>query len=123
MQRTNKCLQLSKDFLSSIKHEKNIEEYLNNLKLLDYDSMLRELDNDNRIKTFWINIYNSFVKLRLRDKNNAKIYPKWEFFEKTDICITNLSLSFDDIEHKILRKSQIKFSRGYLSRFSFFIPN
>ncbi len=119
-----RCLNLAKEFLLSLKKQESKEtstklqanQYISSLKSITLNDLTGELDSDDKRKAFWINLYNSFIKLRLQDPLHNKTYPKSKFFEASFIEFDNLSLSFDDIEHKILRKSQIKILGGYLSR-------
>lgn len=119
----NSIIQISKELLISVKTGNNVDSYLKSLQSINYECILREFKDDDFKKAFWINIYNSLINLKLKDKSRVKLYPKFEFFSISDIYISNLKLSFDDIEHGILRKSEIKYFLGYLPKFSIFISN
>lgn len=109
-------LELSRDLLLSLKTQKDYQHYLSQLKSTSYELLKTELDNDDKKKAFWINAYNSFIIISFKDQNIAKQYPKSSYFSTKLLEIGNMRFSFDDVEHKILRKSQIKYGLGYLSR-------
>lgn len=94
------------------------KEYENELKLLEksnLNGLVKELKTDTKKMTFWINIYNAFIQIAL-SQNPEEYNNKTAFFKKPRIKIAGQILSFDDIEHGILRKSKIKISLGYLRK-------
>jgi hypothetical protein len=116
----DKCLvTLSQNLISNILEKKEYVHLIGELYYMKYSDLVNLLDEDNKKKAFWINIYNSFARIKLANEKEKKLFPKLIFFEKKDIEISNLKLSLDDIEHKILRKSQMKYFKGYYSRFIF----
>jgi hypothetical protein len=120
--RNENLVKLSTEFLKSVKSKNDEKEFINFLKHLQIKNLYNELDEDNKKKTFWINIYNTFILLNLRNQSKRMIYPQNKFFKNKNIEIANFLFSFDDIEHKILRKSQLKYFRGYVTNFDSFIP-
>ncbi len=65
--------------------------------------------------SFWINIYNGFIQDILNDK--PELYEnRGDFFRKPRVEIGGLKLSFGDIEHGIIRKSQNEFGLGYIRK-------
>lgn len=106
---------ISKDLLTNIKKTKSIE---NELKLLSESSLsdlTNQLKTDKEKIAFWVNIYNAFIQISLSE--NPKLYEdKGAYFSEKQIKIGGEILSFDDIEHGILRKSKIKISLGYLRK-------
>jgi hypothetical protein len=106
-------LQLSEQFLYKIKLGEPIEVLETELASLDYASLQMGLNNDNAIKTFWLNIYNGwFQVLAVREKLKRPY-----IFTAEKIIIASKKLSLDDIEHGILRKFRWKYSKGYLPAF------
>ena len=64
---------------------------------------------------FWINVYNSFILLLLR--GNPDLYDdRKAFFTQPQFTVAGQRMSFDDIEHGILRRSKIKLSLGYVNK-------
>lgn len=112
----NNILLTSKTLLESTKEDLNTSSViLKDLSKIDKESLYSQLNDDIKKKTFWINIYNTLIKTALRDTKMRSLYPNWEFFKTPILNIADLNLSFDDIEHKILRKSKFILSLGYIT--------
>lgn len=106
-------LQLSEQFLYKIKLEEPTSELEVQLANLEYNRLQDGLNNDNAIKTFWLNMYNGwFQVLAVREKLKR---PK--IFTSKQITIASKKFSLDNIEHGILRKFRWKYSKGYLPSF------
>lgn len=110
MENTNSLLSLSGKLLLNVKLNKSTDEEESKLKLISTEQFLKQLNNDDSKKTFWINIYNAYFQiLSNREKMDRKVV-----FSKRIICIAQNSFSLDDIEHGILRRYRWKWSLGYL---------
>ena len=106
-------LRLSEQFLYNVKIGEPTNQFEEQLATLDYNSLRNGLNNDNAIKTFWLNIYNGwFQVLAVREKLRRP-----EIFTSKRITIASKKFSLDNIEHGILRKFRWKFSKGYLPSF------
>ncbi|MCC5924494.1 MAG: DUF547 domain-containing protein [Crocinitomicaceae bacterium] len=108
---------LSHDFLIAVKIEDEaaIEEYKKCLYDLSVERIEKELDTDAKKITFWVNIYNAFIQDVLKD--DETIYAaRSDFFGKPSVPIAGRLISFDWIEHGILRRSKVKLSMGYLNK-------
>jgi hypothetical protein len=79
------------------------------------DDLVDDLKTDQQKISFWVNIYNAFIQISLTE--NPKEYEnRGAFFGKKRVKSGGEILSFDDIEHGIIRKSRIKISLGYLRK-------
>ncbi len=109
---------LAADFLEAVKAKKPVETYTQQLAQAPLQALSAQLDTDAKRKTFWINVYNGFIITRLRE--NPDLYAtkdgRDDFFTTPRVTIASQELSFDDIEHGILRRSKIKLSAGYLGK-------
>ena len=106
-------LRLSEDFLYKVKLNEPTTELEKHLENLDFERLIVGLNNDNAIKTFWLNMYNGwFQVLAVREK-----LKRPEIFISKRITIASKKFSLDNIEHGILRKFRWKFSKGYLPSF------
>ncbi len=106
-------LKLSGDLLYHVKTEKPTDSIELSVLKLDMQQLVAGLNNDNAIKTFWINIYNAWYQiLAVREKQTRP-----EIFTAKLISIAGKKFSLDDIEHGILRKYRWKYSMGYLPKF------
>ena len=103
-------LTLSEQLLYNVKIETDTFPIENALRLIDINSVKKELITDNSKKTFWINIYNAFFQILSIREMKAK--PA--VFKTKSINITGIKFSLDEIEHGILRKYRWKCSLGYL---------
>lgn len=116
-QNIGKAEQLSIDFFNSVKINDVEKSDVLSKKIAEFnkDSLLHELSDDEKILAFWINIYNTKVQYILK-KDASKFKDRGSFFKEKQISIAGELVSFDIIEHGILRKSKSKLSLGYLSK-------
>lgn len=109
----NDILQLSADLLTQIKNQNNHLLSLEKLENLSIENLKNALNSDQKKMIFWINIYNAFIQLKLKEQ--PELYAnRSKFFSKGVVNISGLTLSFDDIEHIILRGNELKFGLGHL---------
>lgn len=108
---------LSKRFINALRNNEDVQPIIDSLKNIEVDVLASELTNDNRKKAFWINVYNGFIQVLL--KENPDLYKdRSDFFHTKRMTIAGELLSFDDIEHGIIRRSKIKLSLGLLSKWN-----
>ena len=112
----NALVKLSQDFMYAAKTNEEVTFYINQLKDLKYEELLKELKTDDDKKAFWINLYNAYTNASLhKDPNQYK--KRNQFFKAKNIVVGGKTFSLDKIEHGILRRSKIKWSLGYLNKF------
>ncbi|MDP5171388.1 MAG: DUF547 domain-containing protein, partial [Bacteroidia bacterium] len=70
---------LSADLLEAVKQNQPTDQFVQTLKGIDADELAAALNTDAKKKTFWINVYNSFIILLLRD-NPALFEDRGAFF-------------------------------------------
>ena len=106
---------VSKDLLQNIMDDTSYEKEVQLLAKSSLDELINELKTDQQKTAFWVNVYNAFIQISLTE--NPSLYKdKGNFFSKERIEIAGEILSFDDIEHGIIRKSKIKIGLGYLPK-------
>jgi hypothetical protein len=106
-------IKLSEKLLYNVKTEAATKEIETVLATADPKHLIEGLNNDEAIKTFWINMYNAWFQiLATREKKKMP-----EIFTGKLITIAKTKFSLDDIEHGILRRYRWKLSRGYLPKF------
>lgn len=108
---------LSTQFFHAVKSN-NMEmadRYAARLAKLNPKDLKEFLDSDKKTLAFWMNIYNSNVQYILK-KDATKFEDRGAFFKAKQIEIAGEILSFDVIEHGILRKSKSKLSLGFLRK-------
>ncbi|MGB0391186.1 MAG: DUF547 domain-containing protein [Salibacteraceae bacterium] len=104
--------QLSKEILICSKHGKFNSDFHIELSLKSTHDLINGLISDNQIKSFWLNIYNAYIIKELTESGRQEK----GFYSKKIVSFKDLELSFDDIEHGILRRSRFKWSLGYLPK-------
>lgn len=108
---------LSKRFINTLRAKGDIQPIIDSLANVDQDVLASELTNDNRKKAFWMNVYNGFIQVLLQE--NPDLYEdRGAFFKDKRVTVAGKLLSFDDIEHGIIRRSKIKLSLGLLSKWN-----
>ena len=113
-------IKLSQTFLYAVKTGDSSNIYLQEFASADTKKLQQQLINDADKKAFWLNLYNAFVQKILT--SNPRTYKnRTAFFSKKQIVIAGKSLSLDDIEHGVLRRSKIKWSLGYFNKI--FVPD
>jgi thiol-disulfide isomerase/thioredoxin len=111
----NNLVKLSQDFMYASKTGDAVEPFLTRLKDMDYHDLQNKLVTDDEKMAFWINLYNAYTSVALH--NDPEQYKKRSrFFKKKNIVVAGKTLSLDKIEHGILRRSKIKWSLGYFSK-------
>lgn len=117
------AVELSQDFLYQIRIEENFSENLKKLANLEQKSLLENLNSASKKKAFWLNIYNAFIQIKAKEFPILIQEKRNEFFSTEFITIAQKDLSFDDIEHGILRRSKMKISMGYINKIDWFVSD
>jgi Protein of unknown function, DUF547 len=108
-------LTLSQSLLYAARTGEDLKEFQLLLENAEAKQLHNELTNDNSKKAFWLNIYNAYVQLLLKE-NPGKYKKRGQFFGDKQIIIARQKLSLDKIEHGIIRHSKIKWSLGHLNK-------
>ncbi len=111
-------LDCSNALLQAVKKKQSSEtvRILNLFNTFSLQDAITELKSDADKKVFWVNVYNSYFQI-MAAKNKADLQISNSiFFKRKQIDLLGLKLSFDDIEHVILRRSKWKLSLGYLNK-------
>ena len=108
-------IKLSQDFLNALQDKKPTDEYKKVLAEINLDNLSSQLDTDKKRLAFWVNIYNAFIMDVLKDAPE-KYEDRGNFFKAEQMVIAGKDVSFDDLEHGIIRSSVMKLSWGYLSK-------
>jgi hypothetical protein len=111
----NEYTDLSKLFLEHLVQEKEAEVIVQKYAELSLEDLVNGLETREEKLTFWINTYNAFI-IYILQKDRSKYDNRGAFFSGKQINIAGLSLSFDNIEHDIIRNSRLKWSLGYLKK-------
>lgn len=105
----------AEQYLRAIRYDEPTAEYEETLAQYDSEDLAAHLDSDGARVAFWCNIYNGATQQLLDD--NPETYEKRRtFFSLPAITVAGETLSLDDIEHSILRRSYTKLTLGYIRR-------
>ncbi len=102
---------ISEELLLAFRLGNETDELISQLKGYNIKQLAEYLPNDDYKKAFWLNIYNAHILKAIRNKDDDN-----QFYTKKIIHFHRVSLSFDDVEHGILRRSKLKWSLGYLNK-------
>lgn len=98
-------IEVSQAMLESLKNDQSTQEYEKIFADATQDELVAELQTDNQKIAFWVNVYNAYIQIVL--KKNPELYEdRRSFFKKDLIDIGGCVLSFSNIEHGIIRRSQ-----------------
>ncbi|MDB4082900.1 DUF547 domain-containing protein [Vicingaceae bacterium] len=109
----NKFVMLSIEMADAVCNKNNTDELKARYEKLNVDTLAKYLSTENQKKAFWINTYNSYIQILLTE-NPEYFEDRGNFFSEPRIIVAHRKLSFDDIEHGIIRGSKIKLSLGLL---------
>lgn len=85
------------------------------LASVNFNDLQTQLDTDAGKKAFWINLYNAFTQIALKE-NPDQFKNRGRFFRGKQFIVAGKHFSLDDIEHGILRRSRVKWSLGYFGK-------
>lgn len=109
-------LELSYDFFQAVKENKTTAtEIREKIAQLNPETLSNELNEDEKRLAFWINIYNANIQYLLK-RNPALFEDRGAFFKAKQVTVAGEVLSFDLIEHGVLRRSKSKLSLGYFGK-------
>ena len=107
--------ELSEQFLQSIKNEESTNEIRAKLYNISLEDLENGLKTDKQKLAFWVNVYNAYIQVILSE--NPELYDdKRAFFKKAQIPIAGRLVSFEKIEHGIIRKSQWPLGLGMVRK-------
>jgi|WetSurMetagenome_2_1015567.scaffolds.fasta_scaffold112977_2 hypothetical protein len=111
----NDYIKLSGQFVTSIEKGVVPAAELDLIKTAPQQELEKQLCDEARKKAFWINLYNGFAQLRLKqDISSSK--DKRAFFKDRICIVAGHALSLDDIEQGLLRGLQTKQQTGNPAR-------
>ncbi len=109
---------LSMSLVEAVRDGEPFEHIMKELEQITPEELRQNLNSEDKNKAFWLNIYNAYVQILLLE--NPELFEDrnswfgYNFFSSPQVTIAGKELSFDDIEHGIMRRSKIKISLGYL---------
>ncbi len=108
---------MSIEFLDRLKAGKSTNEIAARYAGLTFEDLEEGLDTEEKKKAFWLNTYNAFIQHILL-QYPERYEDRDEFFKREQVEIAGVLMSFDEIEHGIIRSSKWKLGAGYLPKIS-----
>ena len=100
---------MSEEILSLAKSQRDTIPLRRQLFYIGQAKLEKSLNTDDLKKTFWINIYNAFYLITLKETKLEN-----DIFDLKRIKIARTVFSLNDIEHGILRKYKFRIGYGYI---------
>lgn len=104
---------MSQDFLIALMDGDSGESYVTALADIDLDDLASSLTSRAERLTFWINMYNALVQYRAVG-DPSLFEDRGAFFTDPWVNIGGVIMSYDHLEHGIIRNSRVKLGLGYL---------
>lgn len=114
----SEVFELQRKFFDAVRNDnwKEAEIHSEDLSSYPKDNLSNQLNTEPKKLAFWINTYNTYILYLL--KREPELYKnRDDFFKKDRFSIAGESLSFDKVEHGIIRSSKNKYSLGYFGKF------
>ncbi len=105
----------SETFLSRVRNDHNTNEIRAQLYNTTLEELEEGLNTDEKKLAFWINVYNAYIQVILSE-NPEKYDDRGTFFSSEQLPIAGRLVSFEKIEHGIIRKSQWKLGLGMIRK-------
>lgn len=103
---------IAQQLLLAVKKQQADHEFRKSLEQLS-KQRLEELKDEATKIAFWVNVYNAFIQIVIKEQPN--LYQEGNaFYTSKVIPIAGEYISFDDIEHGMLRKRKFKYGLGYI---------
>ncbi len=114
-QKNSSLIENSQQFIELQKDNKSVEGIVAIFRSTTLEEIMNEVRTNDQKLAFWVNVYNGFIQYTLATK--PELYEdRRKFFSEKRIKIAGETLSFADIEHGIIRKSQSPIGAGYIRR-------
>lgn len=115
---------LSVRLIKAVKNGSEYQSITDSLADVSVEKLDKSLNTEGERKAFWLNVYNAYVQILLKEKpERLKTRNEsfgYNFFSSDQITIAGEKLSFDEIEHDIIRRSKVKLSLGFMDKLSWF---
>ncbi|KAA2216757.1 MULTISPECIES: DUF547 domain-containing protein [Maribacter] len=106
---------LSVEFLVKIKNQENTQKIQDTFSNVTIKELEDALDTNQKKLAFWVNIYNAYIQVILG--NNPDLYKdRSKFFKADQISFAGEMISFELIEHGIIRGSQWEYGLGFIGK-------
>ena len=106
---------LSTRLLEAVRQGKNTKAMRDSLATVAVETLSGNLDTDDKRLAFWMNVYNAHIQIFLTE-DPGLFDDRDQFFKADRVTIAGRKLSFDKIEHGIIRGSKWKLGLGIIPK-------
>lgn len=118
MERQVTLANLSMLLIEQIRDDESTDNITECIANISPEKLKSELTTESERKAFWLNIYNAYVQIILQEEpelfKDRNSWFGYNFFSTPQVTIAGYRMSFDDMEHGIMRRSTHKLSLGYM---------
>lgn len=109
---------LSMLLIERIRDDRSKTDITECLANISPEKLQSELNSESEKKAFWLNVYNAYIQIILQEEpelfEHRNSWFGYNFFSSPQVTIAGFRMSFDDMEHGIMRRSTHKLSLGYM---------
>jgi hypothetical protein len=116
MQFPDDLIQVSLNLLQVAKNGKFAKTFKHYFQNLPFDTLKEQLNTQERKLAFWINFYNAFVQILLKESPSLYRNPEG-FYKKKQIPMAGKKLSLFDIEQYMIRRTENGLQNRLMSKF------
>lgn len=107
-------IEITQKLLQAKKNGGNAQPYVEAIAQADPQDLAATINTDRERLAFWINLYNGLIQYHLA-KNPDYYEDRDDFFSADILTVAGAKVSFDNLEHGVLRRGTSKYSMGYFS--------
>ncbi|WP_417590244.1 DUF547 domain-containing protein [Owenweeksia hongkongensis] len=109
-------VEVSKNLLKAMRDKDMTEakKYVDQIANGNPADFQKQIDTQEEKLAFWINTYNGLIQYELT-KNPAQFDDRGDFFGDENVTVLGEKVSFDNLEHGVMRRNTSKYSKGYFS--------
>ena len=102
----------TQNILKAIKNKQDATPFVDQIAQANPKKLAAAINTDEKRLAFWINLYNGLIQYNL--VQNPKLFnDRGDFFSNKRLTVAGVAVSFDNIEHGVLRRGTSKLSYGY----------
>ena len=118
MDRSVTLAHLSMFLVEQLRNDLPTEDITDCLANIPPEKLRSSLNTEPKKKAFWLNTYNAYIQIILQENpvlfEDRNSWFGYNFFSSPQVTIAGYEMSFDDMEHGIMRRSTSKLSLGYM---------
>ncbi|MEQ9263418.1 MAG: DUF547 domain-containing protein [Owenweeksia sp.] len=105
-------IEMSQNLLRAMRDGKNADTYVQQIAEINPAKFNSQIDTDEKKLAFWMNTYNGLIQYVLT--KSPKLYEdRGDFFSDDLVTVAGQKVSFDNLEHGVMRRGTSKLSKGY----------